>query len=550
MSDVLIVPPFGDRHWPTLGPAVVAFIEQNLVHGPGDLLGEPAQVDGEKFALICRMYEVYPQDHPQAGRRRFKRVGLSLRKGSAKTELAAWLAACELHPEGPVRVKGWTANGEPIGGGVTDPYIPLVAYTQEQSSDLAYTALLAIIEGSPLADDFDVGLSRITRRDGSGKAQALSNAPGARDGARTTFQVFDETHRLTLPSQKAAHQTMLLNIPKRKMADGWSLEVTTAYSPGENSVAEDTMDYARTIEQGKIDDPRLFFFHRQAGERHKDLQTREQIRAAVIEASGPVAAWSDIESIVDLFQDPKADRPFLERVWLNRPIQQTRKAFDVAKWKALARPSYQVPTGSRITLGFDGGRFFDGSALVGCEIASGYLFLLGLWEQPAHIKDNREHVWEVPAAEVDSAIAAAFEKWNVWRFYADPPHWQGKLDEWVARHGEEQVISWLTSRDKPMSNALGAFTDAIATGELSHDGDERLANHVGNAVRRELRMRDEEGKPLFCVQKERPDSLFKIDALMAAVLAFEARGDAIKSGVLDEEEPQYQCLFVGGGGRK
>jgi hypothetical protein len=29
--------------------------------------------------------------------------------------IAAWLAACELHPEAPVRCVGWT-EGEPIGG--------------------------------------------------------------------------------------------------------------------------------------------------------------------------------------------------------------------------------------------------------------------------------------------------------------------------------------------------------------------------------------------------------------------------------------------------
>ena len=79
------------------------------------------------------MYELFPQDHPQAGRRRFKRCALSLRKGSAKSELAAWLAAVELHREGPVRCDGFDAYGRPVGAPVTDPYIPLVAYTEEQS---------------------------------------------------------------------------------------------------------------------------------------------------------------------------------------------------------------------------------------------------------------------------------------------------------------------------------------------------------------------------------------------------------------------------------
>src|SRR5690606_3140924 len=142
--------------WPTLGPQVCAFIETYLVHGPGDLRGQPARLDDEKRALIWRMYEVYPQDHPLAGRRRFKRVGLSLAKGLAKTELAAWIAACERHPEAPVRCIGWAGAGNPSGGPVTAPYIPLVAYTEEQSDELAYGALRVILEESPLRDDFDI----------------------------------------------------------------------------------------------------------------------------------------------------------------------------------------------------------------------------------------------------------------------------------------------------------------------------------------------------------------------------------------------------------
>jgi hypothetical protein len=50
-----------------LGPQVCAFIEDHLVFGPGDLRGEPAQLDDEKRALVYRMYEVYPQG-ARAGR--------------------------------------------------------------------------------------------------------------------------------------------------------------------------------------------------------------------------------------------------------------------------------------------------------------------------------------------------------------------------------------------------------------------------------------------------------------------------------------------------
>jgi hypothetical protein len=202
---VLSIPDMDAKPWPTLGPQVWDWMLDNLVYGPGDLRGVPLAdhpPDDEFRGLLYRAYEIYPRDHPRAGRRRFRRVGWSLRKGTAKTERAAWIAAAELHPDAPVRCDGWKRTGsrwDPVGVGVRDPYIPLVAYTEEQTEDLAYAALYTILSEGPLADDFDIGLERIMRPGGDGKAQPLASAPDARDGARTTFQHFDESHRLVLP---------------------------------------------------------------------------------------------------------------------------------------------------------------------------------------------------------------------------------------------------------------------------------------------------------------------------------------------------------------
>ena len=63
----------------------------------------------------------------------------------------------------------------------------------------------------------------------------------------------DETHWWTLPRLKQAHQTMLNNLPKRKIADPWMLEITTAPEPGTGSVAEATMDYAKAVDEGRVE---------------------------------------------------------------------------------------------------------------------------------------------------------------------------------------------------------------------------------------------------------------------------------------------------------
>lgn len=538
---MILMVPKDRRPWPTLGPLVCDWIEDHLVFGPGDLRGQPARLDDEKRALIYRMYEVYPKTHANAGRRRFKRVGISLPKGLAKTEMAAWIAAAELSPDAPVRCTGWTRKGrgwEPVGGPVVDPYIPLVAYTEEQSDELCYGALKAILEESPIAGDFDIGLERIMRVGGDGKAASLSAAPNARDGARTTFAVADETHLWVNARIKQAMQTIRANLSKRKLADPWMLEITTAFEPGAGSVAEATMEQADAIAEGKVSDATLFFFHRQASDHH-DLTTKDGARAAVIEASGEAASWRDIDAIVADWADPTTDRAWWERVWTNRIVQSARQAFNVETWDALAEPKV-VEAGARITIGFDGSQFHDSTGIICTEIATGYQWVAGLWERPANVEQ-----WSVPAEEVDAVVRALFQRYTVWRMYADPPYWQSWIALWIGLFGKEQVIEWWTNRLRPMAMAIEGFTTAMVDRSISHDGDPRLRRHLANARKQDIHQRDDKGKPLYVIRKERSDSPHKIDLGMAAILSWEARTDAVAAGMLTPA-PTYDIFFIGG----
>lgn len=540
----LIVPALENEPWPTLGPQVCRFIEQNLVFGPGDLRGRPAKIDPDKRLLIYRAYEVYPQDHPQAGRRRFQRVAFSLRKGLAKTELAAWIAACELHPAGPVRCDGFR-EGQPIGRGVTDPYIPMVAYTEEQTEDLAYAALLTILGEGPLAADFDLGLTRITRVRGDGKAVALAAAPDARDGARTTFQHFDETHRFTLPRLKLAHKTMLANLPKRRASDAWALETTTAYATGENSVAEDAMTYARTVDAGDRSDSRLFFFHRQASP-ELDFDEPEQLRQGIVEASGGDDEWLNIDTICAQFDDPTADRLLLERLWGNRPVAGGGRAFPIDRWDVLGKPGYIVPERALITLGFDGSRFGDATALIGTEVFTGHQWPLGIWTPPT--RKQTSDPWEVNRSEVNEVVRAAFRRWNVWAMYCDPPEWDSEIAEWRSAYGD-RVKDWYTRRPLQMAYAIANYRIAMIEGTVSHDGDPLFRSHIANAVKRELTLRDEQGIRLATIEKERPDSPFKIDATVAGAVSWQARVDAVASGARPRGpamNPDYDRSQTGG----
>lgn len=551
----VLVPPLDEKPWPTLGPAICDLIEERAIFGPGSIKGQPAKLDLETRGRIYRAYEVFPRDHELAGRRRFRRVRWSLRKGAAKTEQMGWVAYAELHPEAPVRFDGWKRVGSawvPVGRPVRDPYIPLLAYTVDQVEELAYNVLLTICQEGPDADLFDAGLERIIRLDergrADGKAVALAQSPDARDGARTTFAGYDETHRLTSARHRKAYETMEANLPKRPLDDPWSLGITTAGEPGAGSVAELDKDEADLILKGKIEDPELSYFHREAGPGH-DLTTMQGRIAAIREASGPaVAAWSDLRGIAKQWDRVGADKAYLERVWTNRWTQGERQAFDVKRWRTvLARPGYEIPRGAPVTAGFDGSRWRDTTALVVTEIATGFQHRFGLWI-PEDCPDG-----EIPVAEVDQQVAEMFSRWHVARFYGDPARgWDERLAVWSGKHGPKVVAEFYTDSRNLRKTALmcRAYRFAIAAGEATNDGDEDFAEHVGNAQKRDTNLRDDESgedsgsKFLWVMTKDRPDSLKKIDLAMAGGLSWQARLDVLAKGSWQPEPEQDTSVLV------
>lgn len=526
-----------------MGPQVCALIEDRFIYGPGSLKGRPYVIDPEFRAFLYRAYEVYPRGHRLAGRRRFKRVGLSVRKGMAKTEKMAIVAGVELHPEGPVRCDGFDAAGEPVGRPVRDPYIPMLAVTKDQVEELAYGALYVMLTEGPDADLFDATHERITRLDdwgrADGKAVPLAGSPGSRDGARTTLNCFDEPHRLFLPRAVEAHETMVANLEKRVLEDPWGLYVGTAGEPEQGSVAEGLHVEAEQIRAGKITDPQLFYFHREASPGF-DLSSLEERVAAVADATGPAGEFGpgQFESIARQWDRPRADKAYLERVWLNRWTKSARQAFDPSVWKGLsvrdARPVEPVRPGSLVTAGFDGARYRDATALVITDVQSGVQQVWGLWERPPDASDEPDspRYWEAPESEITASVEDLMRTMQVWKLYADPPHWTETVGSWAGRW-PGVVEEWWTNRIRAMAFAVRAYREGMASGQVAWSESAPFAadfsRHVGAAGRKNVNLWDDADEQMFILEKVHRDR--KFDAAMAGCLSWRARLDALAAGV-------------------
>ena len=549
---LLVVPGADEEPWPTIGGAVCDFLEEVGIYGPGSLQGQPYVIDPEFRAFIYKAFEVYPQGHEWAGRRRFKRVGMSVRKGLGKTEREALLVLAHIHPEGPGKCDGFDAHGNPVAAPVMSPYVPMLAYSLDQVEELAYGALKYIVENGPDADLFDSSLERILRIDPNGRADGgafpLAQSPDSRDGARTTLNAFDEPHRMFMPRHKKAHETMAANLPKRPLEDPWSLYVGTAGELGQGSVAENLHDEAELIRDGKIERPDLFYLYRTDDNPARDLSSKAERVKAIGEATGPAGEWGpgQFDDIASQWDRPGADHPYLERVWLNRWVKSGAQAFDVNRWRDLCfvrgdvegelRP--RIPKGALVGVGFDGARRKDATALVITDLLTGTQEPFGVWES-----DPDDDQWEVPEAEVDQSVAEIFHRFKVVKFYGDPPYWVDEMGRWSGRH-KGVVEEWWTNRYKIMGYAVRAYMEAIRSGAVGWSKDDPYADvfarHIANAGQKKTNFVIEdgpdEGQPLYNLQKIHPDR--KFDVAMAAVLSWQAYLDAVKDGKAVRRRPQ------------
>ena len=496
----------------TLGFEVIDWLEAMLVHGPGDVQGEPYRLDDELKHVLLHLYELDAH-----GRRVVRRGFLSRPKGRSKTELAGAVSAAELC--GPVRFDGNNARGQPIGRPVKGAQV--VAYaTEEGQAGTTYSTAAFMLGEGPAAHEYglDVGLSR-TYLEGGGVMLAETSGAVSAEGGRTTFAVFDETGYWATRELRKLHATVRRNLGKRAAAQAWSLETSAAWQPGEESVAEVLYRHWQALGSEGAVDPTIYVDHKQAPE-VPDLDDDDELEAALRHVYGPAAAWLDLPRIMAEIRDPQTDAKEARRFWLNQPSVAADAWLEpelVTERRNVATPELGVA----VTLGFDGSLSDDATALMACTLGDDpRLLTLGVWEPELAAGPAERAGWVVDVDGVDAAVADAFEDYVVVLMYCDPAYWSPHIAAWAARHGAQVVREFSTARDGRIVPASVATHTALTTGELEHDGNPALERHLKNARTRSTRYG-------LTLRKDRPKSPNKIDAAMAGVLAFQARIDAI-----------------------
>lgn len=492
----------------TLGPAVVRWVEDGLVHGPGDVQGQPVRLDDEQVRFVLRAYEL-----DERGKRVVRRAVFSRPKGRAKSELAGMLVCAEAL--GPVRFRGWGHDGRPLGGPVQAPYIPCVATETDQAGQVYAHVEFMLREGAVAGTaGLDVGLTRTFLPNG-GMVRPISAKAASKEGGRETFAVFDETHLFTTEELRRLHATIRRNLAKRKTAEPWSLETSTMYAPGEESVAETSHAYAETVAAGKIDDPGFLFDHRQAPDGF-DFADDEQLRAALAYVYGAAAEWMDIDRLVLEARDPQTEQSDFVRYFLNRPTRRAKKQWiRPEQWAALADPSSRIPPGATACLGLDGSRTYDTTVVATASRADD-----GRIDVEARVFSVRQaaphHVLheggQINFDDVEGFTIDRFDLFDVSAAAYDPRYLDRSAELLDARLDDAAIVA-VEPSSRVMREALMAFERGVVDGTVRHEGDPVIAQHVDWAGVE--RGESDEIRRVFKLDRSRP-----IDAVIALALAY------------------------------
>lgn len=534
--------PSHPEDFPTLGWECLEWITCNLA-APDRPEYEPYIPTKEQAAFILRWYEL----DPITGKRKYRRGVISRPRGWGKSPFLAALACLE--GLGPVLFDGWDASGQPVGKGwatVRTPYVQIAAVSEFQTKN-SWMPLLEMLQG-PVLDNY-LGLEPLETFVNlpAGRMEPITASARSVKGNKPVFSIMDQTEEW-VPSNGGIRLAEVMRINAAKLG-GSTIESPNAYTPGEGSVAEQSAEVYKRILEGKAREDGLLYDHREAPP-ETDLENYESLIAGLRIAYGDSSdhpdgcvlhdppcppGWAPIErmraDIWDMGSDPQTSRSD----WLNQITHATDSWLSQPEWAACMDATKVVADGERVTLGFDGSRHrergvTDATALIGCRVSDGHLFEIAVWEQP---DGPAGRDWWVPTSEVEAAVRSAFQRYRVVGFYADPAaDWRSYVANWEYTYGrrlrvrssQHHPIEWWMNRTNLVVRALEQLHAAIVNGELTHDGSFALTRHMLNARRRSSRSG-------LQIAKEHPTSRRKIDAAIAATLAWQARVDAMSRGL-------------------
>lgn len=496
----------------TLGFEAAKWIEENLIQPNGPRANKPFELTPGQLRFLVWWYSI-----DEDGRWLYNHGCRRLAKGSGKSPFAAVLALTEFC--GPVRLHDFDSRrpGGCRGKSVDMPLVQIAATAESQTANTMRMVRAFASKGSDFVARYklDPGKTQYYKLP-EGTLEVITSSATAAEGGEGSFTIADETEHWK-PNNGGVElgSTLEDNLAK---SGSRMLETANAWVPGAESVAEETWEAWLAQEEGRTRGETQILYDAVIAPPDTDLADEASLRSALefVYADCP---WIDVRNQMERIWSLRAKIDDSKRKYLNWPTAAANSWIAPEEWSKNSAPDVVVKRRADIVLFFDGSKSRDATALLACEVDSGHVFTLGVWEP-----DPNDDADTVDAADVDRVVQKAFARYTVLAFFADVKEWESfALTEWPQRYADDlliqavpngkppQPIAWdMRSHAVDFAKAAEACHAEIIDEEFTHDGDPRVARHVANARRRPH-------KAWVSIGKESLDSPRKIDAAVCVI---------------------------------
>jgi phage terminase large subunit-like protein len=395
------------------------------------------------------------------------------------------------------------------------PEIILAASSDKQAGRLFEAASLYIRQNPVLDQLVRVRdhAGELRREDGQGVVYRMSSDPRRLHGYNPTLVVLDELAQWTTPELVRAHAALTSGSGARSSPQVFSISTAGEARDREDSILGRILDGARRSE-GMEERPGRMIARLGASRMlvwNFEAPTEDPHDVAKMKLANP-ASWITEEFLAKQAENPElTDAQVLQLhggVWAaGDETWLPTGAWAECEDASLGEPAADTP----IIMAFDGSNNRDSTALVGCTLDERpHIWVIGVWERP----DGAPERWKIDREAVKARVAEAMATWQVEEFPCDPPGWHSEVEEWGEVYAGTQTLMYPTNRRELVTAACSKFYSAVLEKGLTHDGNHRLAVHLGNAIVKT-------GPNVKYITKEHPDSPRKIDLAIGAVMAFD-----------------------------
>lgn len=527
-----------DYGFQTLGWVCLAWVSKHLMQPDGPNAGQSFRFTPEQARFVLWLYAV----DAKTGRWVYSMAVLRRMKGWGKGPMTAALCLFELL--GPCRFNGWKRDGTPKAKRHPKPWVQIAAVSEKQTKN-TFSMIRAMVGSRTEIDGLpvDCGLTRIYAGENNERLlEPVTTRSESLEGNQISFAVVDEPHHL----METNGGKELVRVCKRNAAKSRELSpgagstarvvmTTNAHEPGKGSSAEDEWDALCSNREGRAPRYNTLYDCLEAPS-YRSEWTDEDLAAALRIAIGD-STWLDIERLIIDFYDATVPLEDSMRFYLNQlAASADRWVTPQSVDKACDTDASLPEKGALIALAADWSLTDDASALVGCELHTGLVFVIKVWEKPDG-PDGR--TWEMPREEADDMVHWAHEYFDVCAFFSDVHPFESYVDSWAGQYREQYVVKAgpkhsvgfdMRSRGQDFTKGAEAFKAALDDGSLAITATEpqyreSVKRHLNNARRRPNQWG-------VSFAKEGRESPRKIDSAVCAVLARIARRAAIEAGAL------------------